>query len=437
MNNEQLSRRKFLKIGGAAAAGALLVPYLGGCGGGDETTTTTAGGATASTAAGTTATSAAVSALTPEAIAQKYGTNTYGLSFHTLQLTILKYWAEGGEAALKALGDQKQVIYENNVNTAKQTSDVESAVQAGNMAMNTIPLDAPMAQVINNICQPAGVYFTTTYNSTPWWTPLEAGDYYVGYYSPDDFLAGYTFAKTLFEHLGGQGNVVHLEGLEGATASVRRSQGVDKALSEYPGIKLLARKPTDWTLINAQKLMENFLVAYPQIDGVMGQDDDLGIGAYNAIRDAGKEIPVVSTDGVQEAIKLIKDSFYLATWATYSHWQCGYTMVKLFDALNGWKPDVAERMMFTGGIVVSKDNAPKYLDTFWGGKPLPYDWVKMSRILSPDDWDPQNELIPMVPDEIWAEQPKPANYNLPDAYSGADFEGTKKLYSDQWKMRLF
>jgi ribose transport system substrate-binding protein len=63
---------------------------------------------------------------------------------------------------------------------------------------------------------------------------------------PDGVKAAYDVAKALFMEMGGKGNLVHLTGYPGSLPDSRRTEGLDRALKENPGIKLLAREIGDW-----------------------------------------------------------------------------------------------------------------------------------------------------------------------------------------------
>jgi ribose transport system substrate-binding protein len=104
---------------------------------------------------------------------------------------------------------------------------------------------------------------------------------------------------------------------------------------------------------------------------------------------------------------------------------------------HGWKPTVPETMMSTGFIMITEKNADWYIDTFCGEK-LPYDWRKMSRTLNPDDWDPQNLMIPIDPNNFsnWEFVKKPKGYEVPSEYAEAvaagEYEEVRKLYRDHF-----
>ena len=417
-----LSRRSFIKqVGVAGAALSVVGAGLGGV-------------ATAKAAD-------KAAALTPAAIQKKYGHHAYAMAIHSMSEVLYKNWEIGAKDMLAKFGSENTFdIFQHGMDESKVVRDLQSASQASLNAIVIVPLSGAQAKLIDRVLQPKGIYYSTHWQTSPWFTPVDAGKYWAYWMSTNDFQAGYDMAKILFDHIGGKGNIVHIQGYPGSTADILRTKGIEKALSEYPNVKLLAQKNGNWLIPQSQKIMEAWLSAYPKIDGVIGQNDACGIGAYNAIRNAKKEIPIVSMDGSEESIKPIRDSFYLATLATCPYWQCGFNLVRFFDQLNGWEPRVEERMMFEGYVVVTKKNAAAYIDRYWGGKGTGFDWVKMSRVLHPDDWDPQMPVTMVNPTHLWADLqgvPKPANYELPKEYATADYKAVDAEYDAHYKIRPF
>jgi ribose transport system substrate-binding protein len=70
---------------------------------------------------------------------------------------------------------------------------------------------------------------------------------------------------------------------------------------------------------------------------------------------------------------------------------------------------------------------------------LPFDWVKMSRSLNPDSWDPQNNIYPIDPATHWgdAEGKDKLNAAYADAGWKAEFDRVTKLYADHYKSGPF
>lgn len=117
-------------------------------------------------------------------------------------------------------------------------------------------------------------------------------------------------AKTVLDKLGCKGNVVILEGPVGQSAQISRLEGNKKALAECPDVKVLEDQTANWSRAEAQTLMENWLTAHPkQINGVIGQNDEMALGAIEAIKAAGldeKSFAIAGIDGITDALRAVK-----------------------------------------------------------------------------------------------------------------------------------
>ncbi|SFH29377.1 sugar ABC transporter substrate-binding protein [Modicisalibacter xianhensis] len=123
----------------------------------------------------------------------------------------------------------------------------------------------------------------------------EAGlDYIAAFSGPDNVQQGASSAEMMCEALNGEGQIVQIAGQPGYTTAMERSQGFEEKLAEAcPGVKLLETQPADWNREKAQRVMENFLTKYDDIDGVYAGDDNMGVGALNAAKSAGRADEIV------------------------------------------------------------------------------------------------------------------------------------------------
>lgn len=117
-----------------------------------------------------------------------------------------------------------------------------------------------------------------------------------------------TSAEWLAEKLGGEGDIVLIEGFPGHPANVARMDGVAEVLAGYPGINTLATDTGRWDQATGQQVMSNFLAAYPTLDGYWTQDG-MATGALQAIMAAN---PAQWPQGVGEGrcpyLKLWQDA---------------------------------------------------------------------------------------------------------------------------------
>ena len=103
--------------------------------------------------------------------------------------------------------------------------------------------------------------------------------------------------------------VAIMEGTTGAGAQVGRTEGNLAAMEAYPNLKLVAQNTGNFTRAEGQALMESWLKSIDKIDVLIAQNDDMALGAIDAIKAAGKvpgkDIIIVGCDSVKAAFDAI------------------------------------------------------------------------------------------------------------------------------------
>ncbi len=128
----------------------------------------------------------------------------------------------------------------------------------------------------------------------------------------DDILGGYLEATNVLQKLGCKGNVVIIEGPKGGSGEIQRGQGIEKAISECPAgaVRILERKTANWSRSEAMDLMQNWLQKDKgKIKGVIGENDEMALGAIEAIKSAGlnvRDFSIAGIDGVSDALNAVK-----------------------------------------------------------------------------------------------------------------------------------
>jgi ribose transport system substrate-binding protein len=111
-------------------------------------------------------------------------------------------------------------------------------------------------------------------------------------------------ARWLAEQLGGEGDVVLIEGFPGHPANEARMSGVEEVFAEFPGINVVGRDTGRWDQATGQQVMSNFLASLPNIDGVWTQDG-MATGVLTALQTANpEEWPVVSGEARASYLQL-------------------------------------------------------------------------------------------------------------------------------------
>ncbi|WP_237572658.1 ABC transporter substrate-binding protein [Mycolicibacterium lacusdiani] len=106
-------------------------------------------------------------------------------------------------------------------------------------------------------------------------------------------------------------NIVQLEGTTGADPAIERNSGFADAIAANPNLRVIASQSGDFTRSGGKQVMEAFLKANPKIDLVFAQNDDMGLGAMEAIEAAGltpgKDVQIVAVDATHDGMQALAD----------------------------------------------------------------------------------------------------------------------------------
>jgi ribose transport system substrate-binding protein len=131
---------------------------------------------------------------------------------------------------------------------------------------------------------------------------------------PDDAAAGAQQMQQMVDHLGGKGKIVILQTKLGASYEINRSKGNKQVLASNPGIEVLAMDTGNNTRDEAVNKMKNWIAAFgSEIDGIVAQNDDMGLGALQATKEAGLKIPIVGIDGIEDGLNAVKSGDFIGT----------------------------------------------------------------------------------------------------------------------------
>lgn len=137
---------------------------------------------------------------------------------------------------------------------------------------------------------------------------------YASHIGSDMVIEGKRAAEEFNKLLPNGGNVLELSGTTGSGAAVGRAKGFREALN--PNIKILDSQTGNFTRAEGKPVMEAFLKKYAgQIQGVFFHNDDMAIGAVEAIKAAGikpGELKMVSVDGTRGGFQLMIDGWLQA-----------------------------------------------------------------------------------------------------------------------------
>lgn len=275
-------------------------------------------------------------------------------------------WDKGGKAFAKSVGlAGRYTLLLNDGDSQKQLTQVQSAVAEGGKCtvVNIMPSSSADTESIVKAVKDAGGVVITQWNKPDDLHPKDFGDTWVSHFTFDGNVGGYEIAKAMFEKMGKKGNIVALQGILDNVPAKQRYAGLEKALKEYPDIKLLDQQTAEWDTAKALAVTKTWLTKYgDKIDGIWAANDGMALGATEALRGAGKvgKVQVVGTDAAPDAVAHVQNGEQVATVAYDGYWQGGVGLAMGYQALTGAidtaKLEPEKREFYAKQSLVTKDN---------------------------------------------------------------------------------
>lgn len=183
----------------------------------------------------------------------------------------------------------------------QQIAQVRSFIQAKVDALLVMPVDAAANATITRLAQDADiplVYFNDGPRED--WLPGR-----VAFVLPNDLVAGRLQMRKLAQMLNGSGSVAILSGHPAHAGSALRTQGVKEVLQEFPDLHLVAEGVADWNRAKARALVAGWLARGTTIDAIAANNDEMALGAAEAVEAAGipaGRILIGGVDAIPDAI---------------------------------------------------------------------------------------------------------------------------------------
>ena len=219
-------------------------------------------------------------------------------------------------AKADAMGDVELTVVDAGGDAAKQLQQVETFISQKVDAIIMQPQEQEACSPAIDKAKAAGIPIINCNSLT-----ITEPDAYVGSNDSESAEIAMTY---IAEQLGGKGNVLMMHGHPGQTAEVKRTEGAMDILAQNPDMTLLDEQTADWDRAEAMTLMENWIQAYgDQINAVFCQNDEMALGALNALVQAGKKdnVLVVGVDAIDDALQSVKDGKMDATvWGFGYKW---------------------------------------------------------------------------------------------------------------------
>ncbi|WP_349618048.1 sugar ABC transporter substrate-binding protein [Azotobacter salinestris] len=204
----------------------------------------------------------------------------------------------------KAKSNDVQLQFEDARNdVVKQLSQVESFISQKVDALIVLPVDTAATRSITEAAVRAGIPLVYV-NRKPDDPKLPPG---VATVTSDELEAGRLQMQYMAEKMGGKGRIAILLGDLSQNATHNRTKGLKEVLAKYPGITVVEEQSGLWLRDKGMDLTSNWLLAGQQLDAIISNNDEMGIGAAMALRQSGqKNVLVGGSDGTPDGIAAVK-----------------------------------------------------------------------------------------------------------------------------------
>ena len=133
----------------------------------------------------------------------------------------------------------------------------------------------------------------------------------------DNYQGGQLASQYILEKLNKNGDVAILEGVSGVDAAIKRKSGFIDFMNNYKTIRIVASQPADWEREKGMNVLQNIIRANPNLNAVFACNDEMALGAIQAIKDAkkGGKIIIVGFDATPDGRAAVKKKEMSATIA--------------------------------------------------------------------------------------------------------------------------
>ena len=270
--------------------------------------------------------------------------NSIGLSVSTQNNPFFVTLVEGAEAAAQELG-VKLTVVDAGDDVTKQASDIEDLVskQVGVLIVNPVDSDAVSSAVSSAVSR--GVKVISVDRAVD-------GVEIDCQIASDNVVGAEMATQYIVDTLGEGIKVAELQGTVGASAAIDRGQGFHNVADEK--LDVVSSQPANFDRTEGMSVMENMLQSNGDIQAVFAANDEMALGAVEAISGAGKDIMVMGFDATDDAIEAIKAGHMDATIAQQPDLIGKTAVEQAVKLINGETIDKAIPVEVT---LITKDNA--------------------------------------------------------------------------------
>lgn len=277
-------------------------------------------------------------------------------------------WLDGGDAFAESV-DLKQERLTYDGDSTKQQEQIRQllAGETECLVLNVLPNgDSDTTPIVKGADQ-AGAYLVTQWNKPADLNPADY-DRWISHITYNGVESGQQIGDALFQAIGGSGGIIALQGVLDTAAAKDRFAGLEAALAENSEVTLLDQQAANFSRAEALDVTKTLLTKHgDKVKGIWAANDDMALGALEALKQAGKEgeVAVVGIDAVPDALTAIEDGSMTATVSSDGVWQGGIGLAIGYCVATGEldMDDISDeqRAFYAEQFLITKDNVADFL----------------------------------------------------------------------------
>lgn len=278
-----------------------------------------------------------------------------GATYYTLQTEFCMRMDNAASAYCKENGIS-YVSYDGDNDAAAQLSQVETMIADGVDAIILNPQDADACVACVEAAEKAGIPVIGV-------NTMVNTDKLTSYVGSEDVSAGEEIMQFMIDYMGSdEFNIVVIEGPMGQSAQLQRWEGINNVLDKNEKIKMLDYNTANWSRSEAMTLMETWLTTYgDDIDAVVSENDEMALGARQAIEAEGYDIPCIGIDGITDAVSAVENGGMIASDFQNAEGQITGAIEAAIKVLNG---EEVEKEIWIPFEMITPDNVEEYKNKY-------------------------------------------------------------------------
>jgi len=243
----------------------------------------------------------------------------------------------------------KLIVLDSENDPAKQNANMEDLISMKVDGIVANPIDVNSLTPAINKAAAAGIPVAT-------FDRAAVGANYSFYVGCDDVAGGRMIADFVAKKLNGKGKIILITGSLGSSPQLDRSKGFKEELQKYPDMQIVFEQTGEFYREKGMQVMEDAITAVPDFDAVVCQNDDMMLGAIQALKTAGidrSKYVITGYDAVPDGLRAVRDGDADCT-VQYPIAQAPEVLERLVRYLRGEKP--AEKDYEIAPWIITKDN---------------------------------------------------------------------------------